>query len=377
MPAADRFGDLLDALYEAAGSEEGWGAFFVRLAAVVPFSVITFSLFDAQNSNYAVQLSEGISPEARELYNRHYGALDEWYGRAKSVVWEGWVSDGRRLCSNSDLVRTEFYNDFLRKFGWLHECAAVSEMRESSMSVMTMMRDARRPEFSNEEIETIETLVPHLKRALSLHRRMVDLQFCNQAKAWVLDRVPFGTVLLNAAGRVLVANKHATEMAGEGVIRLSQSGLHANSCREDAPLQALIRSAAAPLAPESGGGALMLQGFKDRRIAVLVTPIKRHIIGTAPAVAIFLADEGTRPTSRAELLQRLFKLTPAEARLAERLADGVSLGEAADLLGITVGTARTRLKSLFLKTDTSRQAELVRLLVLLSAPADHLFVSRP
>jgi DNA-binding CsgD family transcriptional regulator len=367
MPGTERFSDLLDSLYEAAGSESGWGAFFAKLARIVPFSVATFSLFDAQNSNYALQIGEGICPEARELYNQRYGAIDEWYRRAQFVVREGWVSDGRSLCSNGDLIRTEFYNDFIRKFGWLHECAAVIEMRASRMSVMTMMRDSHRPEFSNAEIETLRTLVPHLKRALALRRRMVDLQFCNQAKTWILDRVPFGAVLLSAAGRVLWANRHAAELAREGIIRLSQSGLHAICCREDAQLQALIRSAIAPLAPESGGGALMLEGIQNRRIAVLVTAVRMEIGGIAPAVAIFLADDGTRSGPRAELLRRLFKLTPAEGRLADRLADGVSLDDAAGLLGITVGTARTQLKSVFLKTETSRQAELVRLLVLLSA----------
>ena len=367
MLFAEKFSDLFDALYGAAGDQDGWDAFFVQLTAFVPFSVATFSLFHSQNRSYSMQVGQGISPEARELYNRHYGAIDEWYLRAKSVVTEGWVNDGRSLCSNTDLVRTEFYNDFLRKFGWLHECAAVIEMRQSSMSVMTMMRDAQQPEFSQEEIEAIRTLVPHLKRALSLHRRMVDLQVSNQAEAWALDRAPFGIVLLNSAGRVLAANKPAGEMAAKGLIRLSQSGVQAVSRRDDAQLQVLIRSASAPLALQGGGGGLMLQDLENRRIALLVVPIKAHIIGFAPAVAVFLADTGMRPDSLTELLKSLFGLTPAEARLAERLAGGPSLSEAADALGITIGTARTQLKSVFQKTDTSRQAQLVRLLMLLPA----------
>lgn len=109
----------------------------------------------------------------------------------------------------------------------------------------------------------------------------------------------------------------------------------------------------------------MCQGFKNRRIAVLVTPLKTQIIGISPAIAVFLADESMRPASRTELLKMLFELTPAEAHLAERLAGGSSLTEAADSLGIAVGTARTQLKSVFSKTDTSRQAELVRLLLLM------------
>ena len=365
MPAPDKFSDLLDALYAAAGDHDAWGAFFARLSDIVPFSVVTFSAFDDRNRNYAIEVSHGLPPEAWDLYNRHYGALDEWYLRARSVVREGWVNDGRMLCPNGDLVRTEFYNDFLRRFGWLHECAAVMEMRDSRMSVMTMMRDGQHSEFSAEEIGAIRSVVPHLKRALSLHRKIVDLQFSNQAQSWALDRASFGIVLLNISGRVLLANNRANQMAADGVIRLSQSGLHALSCRDDAQLQALIRSASAPMSLESGGGALMLQHIEGRRIAVLITPMKTPMAGVAPTTAVFLADDSTQPTSRRELLKALFELTPAETRLAERLAGGTSVSEAADLLGIAVGTARKQLKSVFQKTNTSRQAELVRIVMML------------
>jgi DNA-binding CsgD family transcriptional regulator len=52
-------------------------------------------------------------------------------------------------------------------------------------------------------------------------------------------------------------------------------------------------------------------------------------------------------------------LTPAEARLVARLIAGESLRPCAKALGIKYETARICLKSVFLKTKTHRQAELV------------------
>ena len=60
-----------------------------------------------------------------------------------------------------------------------------------------------------------------------------------------------------------------------------------------------------------------------------------------------------------DLLRCHFGLTPAEARLALRLVAGETLRSAAAKLGITYETARTQLKNIFNKTGTSRQAELV------------------
>jgi len=61
-------------------------------------------------------------------------------------------------------------------------------------------------------------------------------------------------------------------------------------------------------------------------------------------------------------LMLIFRLTPAEARLAARLACGESLEEASERLAVSLGTARNQLKAIFTKTETNRQAELVALL---------------
>jgi DNA-binding CsgD family transcriptional regulator len=66
-----------------------------------------------------------------------------------------------------------------------------------------------------------------------------------------------------------------------------------------------------------------------------------------------------------ELLRCHFGLTPAEARLALHLVAGETLRSAEVKLGITYESARTQLKKIFNKTGTSRQAELV--VVLLTA----------
>ena len=66
-----------------------------------------------------------------------------------------------------------------------------------------------------------------------------------------------------------------------------------------------------------------------------------------------------------DLLRSHFGLTPSEARLALHLVAGETLRSAEVKLGITYESARTQLKKIFNKTGTSRQAELV--VVLLTA----------
>jgi DNA-binding CsgD family transcriptional regulator len=64
-----------------------------------------------------------------------------------------------------------------------------------------------------------------------------------------------------------------------------------------------------------------------------------------------------------EFLKNRFDLTPAEARLVARLITGESLRPCAKALGIKYETVRTYLKSVFQKTKTRRQAELVLVVI--------------
>jgi DNA-binding CsgD family transcriptional regulator len=64
-----------------------------------------------------------------------------------------------------------------------------------------------------------------------------------------------------------------------------------------------------------------------------------------------------------ELLRCHFGLTPSEARLALHLVAGETLRSAEAKLSMTYETARTHLKSVFQKTGTCRQAELVVVIV--------------
>jgi DNA-binding CsgD family transcriptional regulator len=102
----------------------------------------------------------------------------------------------------------------------------------------------------------------------------------------------------------------------------------------------------------------------------VITPIRVADQGPGPErcyAALFLSDPEQGMAPPTELLHQLYGLTPAEAALACELASGRSLEETAEDLGVTRGTARQRLGHVFLKTATSRQAALVRLL--LTGPA--------
>jgi DNA-binding NarL/FixJ family response regulator len=85
--------------------------------------------------------------------------------------------------------------------------------------------------------------------------------------------------------------------------------------------------------------------------------------------AIFVSDSEEVTEIPAEVLRCFYGLTPAEAALGRAIAKGCSLSDAAEQLGICRETARSRLKDIFGKTGTSRQAGLLRLLMTIPGQA--------
>ena len=84
---------------------------------------------------------------------------------------------------------------------------------------------------------------------------------------------------------------------------------------------------------------------------------------------MFIQDPARVAASATRILRDVFKLTPAETRLAVALYRGATLKSHAADNGISVHTARSHLARAMRKTNTSRQADLVRLINTIDLPA--------
>lgn len=93
-------------------------------------------------------------------------------------------------------------------------------------------------------------------------------------------------------------------------------------------------------------------------------PRELALAGQEPAAVIFVTDRDLQPEVSCEALKSTYGLTATEARVAQELAEGRTLAEAAADLRISSGTARNHLKQVYAKTDTHRQSELVRLVLM-------------
>jgi DNA-binding CsgD family transcriptional regulator len=177
------------------------------------------------------------------------------------------------------------------------------------------------------------------------------------------ERLGRGALLIDARGRVLEFNASVRFGDGLDVVRgyLTTARIADRPALERFLSAVMHGSTHAPavattltLPHKAGLHPLVIDGFACTD-AVPTLP--------GPAAALLLiTDLDRRMQVPDAILRSLFGLTTTEARLAHQLADGSSLREASMRLGISEGHARQRLKSVFVKTRTKRQGELVILL---------------
>jgi len=181
------------------------------------------------------------------------------------------------------------------------------------------------------------------------------------------SRLGHSAILLDSKGQVLEVNDAAKVHVG-ACVRVAHHQVSALDRKANDRFQALIANAAHEHEPgQLGDDAFVILPQPGRRpvIAYAVPIPSTSGDGIAGTMIVLVSQEHDRGPD-AVLLQRLFSLTPAELRLVTALARGHDLQSTAALLKLSVGTLRVHLKSIFEKTNTGRQAELVWLLARLS-----------
>jgi DNA-binding response OmpR family regulator/DNA-binding CsgD family transcriptional regulator len=181
----------------------------------------------------------------------------------------------------------------------------------------------------------------------------------------ILSRAQIAVFALDGQRHVHFRNACANRLLGElFVVRDNKLNIQSADDREE--FERAVGRATAHSGEASPPLSLVTTSLDS--FAVYVLPLQ--LANKAPRVGVFAGASllvlgigyTVRTPANPAVLERLFSLTPSEARLASLVGTGMSPREAAEILSITEETARTVLKRVFSKANVSRQPELVGLL---------------
>lgn len=236
---------------------------------------------------------------------------------------------------------------------------------ETSAPGLIVMR--RIPPQDSRFEEIYSALRLHLHRALEMQRRFKEFESRQIGLEDALNRLTTGVILLDSRLMVIFANSCAHKVLEERNGLLLRDGMLAAQSRSDSmKLGQTLQEILGILKPHRKNGVAWISRSGKRPLVVVTLRI-----GTtnrlAAAIAVYLSDPDSGMLPDPDLLRQLYRLTPAESAVVLQLLQGNRLETSAQALGISLNTARTHLKRALNKTDTRRQADLIRLL--LTGPA--------
>lgn len=364
--------DLIERIYAAAEDQSLWPDFLEHLAGALRCAATNLFVQDLRNPAGTASATFNTDPKFQRSYAEHYAKVNIFLIRGRSLLKAGkvWFSD--ELCPDTESQRSEFYNEWIVPQGHAHGLLGIAFNDKSVVGNLGAIRGRRQKRFSHEDRRLLRLLMPHLRRAVELRRHIHQTEVLHAATAQALDYWPTAVFVVDEAGRVLATNRSAQDLLreGDGIV-LEQGKLKAALSHDGNGLERLLRTATAarPLDGCVGGTVNVPRPSDKRPLSAFVAPASRKdiLFGMPGAALVFVTDPEKTELPDSHILQSLYALTPAEARVACLLAQGKDVKDIADEAAIHENSVRVQLKKIFDKTGARRQAELVKLI--LTGPA--------
>ncbi len=359
MVTIDEFSRVVSAIYASSIDPESWTVALTEISRVL----------GATGSGVIVGAGNGRSPmtttvpvEASTRYRQYYHTIDYLIETVENGP-AGLIRCGSELVARKR--HSEFYADFMRPFDMCDGLFVRLPVNTTPMSFLAVAPERSEPFETAERVKLLSALVPHLQQALRAQNHFAELPRSPRDITPVIDAIRHGIIIvetsrdiaeLNAAAQRILANADGLCLRSK---RIEASRLSTNEGLQRSITQACV----AQNNDERRGDSLTCSRPSGKRPYVIhVLPLEAENPAAARAL-VMIIDPEQEPAPPKILIRRLFGLTNAEAEVALRVTRGDGLKPISEDMALSIATVKTHMHHVFDKTDTHRQAELVRLLL--------------
>ena len=372
MSELDTYNRILSSLHQAMLDDAHWPA--------------TSALIDEAcgMSGNELVIAEGSGDDVRVLFARFYqrGERRQDLERSYFELYHPWderlprlrkLADSRLvhvtdLYTERELKTSRVYNDGLRHSG-AQNSLNVRMDGPHGLRLVWALADSNTGDWQSAQLATVRRLMPHIRQFVQVRQALVAAEAQGSSLTGLLDNGRVGVVHLDSGGRIIEANDRARRVLRQGDGLFDQGGLlRARLAVNNTRLQALVARALPGIAdgvPRSGSMTVVRSpGLPQLVVHVSPVTVRQMDFGARRVAAMMLVvDPAARPRVGARRMAEALGLTPAESRVAARLAEGRSVREIAALEGYQEGYVRWLLKQIYRKHGLSGQVALVRLVL--------------
>lgn len=376
-----RFGGAVEALLDAAFDDARWGDAFCAIDELCGLNGGQFTALAGEGRGNpeptfaACYISGDPHEEIVADWVENYAKFSENVPRIGQLpTWR--LTHNEELFTPVEKRTSVMYNEFQPKYDCRDQMAVVVDRpstgrRDNAFLMWTMANGES--DWGPDKLKRITGLLPHVRQAVRLRQELVAAEAHAYANASaLLEHASLGVVFLDRRGTIASANQAALHMLGaqDGLYEW-QGALRAKLPRDDARLSGLVSGALPKFGRVAIGGYLSVRRPSGLPLVLHVHPIapRRADFGAERLAALVLVRDPDANRLDPEVVGDVLGLTMAESRVAALLATGRSIRDIARELGRSEHTVRWTLKKVLAKTDSARQADLVRLLLQLT-PGD-------
>lgn len=373
------FEHLTSLVYETLEKNETWDVFYDAISRAVDVQIV--HMLGIDKTHGALSYSGGVNmpPQGELNYIQNYHFLDPRSPiviASKPMTW----THCHEVLDEAFVANDPFYQEFLIPEGlrYMSACKVVDD--ENAIVIFSTLRSPEKGPLRADAIAFLNRLMPHLARVCRLSvknfiystQALVGHALVNKLRQPVLLTTVKGDVVhVNYATKNLLdSTKEIAIQNGKLVLPVDYAAMFLRECEA---LEAALKV-------EGASSETNASQFKTLRIKIsgqhasqdeylyafitmLVPQAMLGTFGLRPLVMVFFYHPDSAPVIDASLLIAAFGLSPAECRIATMLADGYALKEIAGALSVQHDTIRKHLQSIYQKTATNRQPELIRLLL--------------
>lgn len=369
MMDAAEVSQILDTVYDSAVFAERWPQALDKLQQA--FDCTCVALIDRNLRTLEARVdTSGVDASSQREFLDFWSARDPVRQRTRS--WRpGAIDLDHQIVPRSEILASDYYNGFMKPRDMHALMRLTLAHRNQFLTIISLVRPRSAGEFDQATVEQCRVLMPHLQRASSIRFQAEHAATMLGGLSDVAERSATAVLLLERNGQVKFANRAARAMAAAGAFLLRSDQVAFPDRNDEVAFQRLVAGATGAIedfvAPR-GGVIRLARRSGETSYTVTVAPVRREAswAGNEPMALVLIADPSLTPMPSREALSQLFGFSASELRVAERLMTGDSPEQAATFLEVKTSTVRWHLASMYRKTGTNRQAELVRLLLSLA-----------
>ena len=373
---------IISQLYEAAAGLLPWPVALTSLAHAFGAMVAQYVSIDKATGQMLVcEQPEGMVVDGVLDYIREYNRIDPHVPHMKQLPL-GTVFNTEDVFSARRMASHPFYRDFWAPYGVRGMIAGKVDEGEHHYSCISIVRHKNFSGYTPVELALAASYVHHLSVAFKVARHFRKRQITSRVGLHLMAHTDRPMILLGPDRRVLFANQPGRDHIDRAELLIERNGsLHARVSASDLALQNALRSLKAIRTIRTTDAT----ASRTRQRAALRL---RDLSGTLALCTLWKLDTDHVPSAFSDddtvllsiahptlghapdvhFVGAMLDLTPAEAQLASQLVIGQDLATIAQVQGVSINTIKTHMRAIYAKTDTRRQAELIRLISRACAP---------